>query len=171
MSSQFACTSISEKSATLVQTREPILFSIERTEVTGLVIEGPIAKAVTSPDGLKTLNLKQVATGVETLSYALSIIDHQSRHVTELGNITNFFSAAWSPDSTFLAFSEGSLVHLVASDGENRREIFRGRGGPYPGASVNLTWSADGRILTFVELQHAGRPELQFPQKIILRFH
>lgn len=86
----------------------------------------------------------------------------------EIAQVVNPYGLAWHPEGRTIAFSEGTVVHLVDSDGQTRMLLYSGPGGPYPGACFNLTWSADGRTLSCEQVESVEREELANPSTVTI---
>lgn len=59
---------------------------------------------------------------------------------------------AWSPDSAWLALTNGQDVSVARPDGSGMRQVASGQGGP-------LVWTPDGEELLIGGLQYAVRPD------------
>ncbi len=133
---------------------------------------GNIPYTVLSPDGMRMAKVERLRSGIESQVYVLSVFTVGEASGIKITEVVNFFGLCWSPGGSKIAFSEGTMVHIADSDGQTKRTIYSGPGGPYPGASFDLGWSDDGRQLSFYQVEHAQAPELANPSfvTIILGF-
>lgn len=133
----------------------------------GTAVPPPLAAVATSPDGARTARLVAAGEGLESARYRLELSAAGGAPVV-VGEVINPFGLAWSPDGSWLAFSEGAVVEAVAAAGGAPVELFAGAGGPYPGAAFDLAWSPDGAELSFTLVFHAGDQTLADPRRVTL---
>jgi Tol biopolymer transport system component len=129
---------------------------------------GNISYILPSPDGMRLAKVKRLRSGIESQVYAVSVSTLGEASGIKIAEVVNFYGLCWSPDGSKIAFSEGTMVHIADSDGQTKRTIYSGPGGPYPGASFDLGWSDDGRQLSFYQVEHAQDPELANPSFVTI---
>jgi Tol biopolymer transport system component len=123
---------------------------------------------ITSPDKRKIVKLIKKSTGLESASYQIYVTLLKSCQKYFIAEAVNCYGLGWSPDSSKIAFSEGTLVHLADSDGSSQQMIYTGPGGPYPGACFDFAWSRDGRRLSFIQVESVRDSSLAHPKRITL---
>ncbi|UCF90493.1 MAG: hypothetical protein JSW39_19650 [Desulfobacterales bacterium] len=129
---------------------------------------GNIPFMVKSPDGKKVAKVVNISGGIESQLYVVSVFAVEEESQIKIAEVVNFFGLCWSPDSSKIAFSEGTMVHLADSDGKTKQIIYIGPGGPYPGASFNLRWSGNGRQLFFIQVENVRDSELANPSFVTI---
>jgi hypothetical protein len=133
-----------------------------------LVAPKKINPQITSPDNQKIVQLAEKTVGLESITYQIDITILISCQKIFIARVVNCYDLSWSPDSSKIVFSEGTLVHLADSDGFSQQVIYTGPGGPYPGACFDFTWSQDGRRLSFIQLESVHDSSLAHPKRITL---
>lgn len=133
-----------------------------------LVAPKKINPKITSPDNQKIVQLVKKTVGLESTTYQIYITFLKSCQKILIAQVVNCYDLRWSPDSSKIVFSEGTLVHLADSDGASKQVIYTGPGGPYPGACFDFTWSQDGRRLSFIQLESVYDNSLAYPKRITL---
>jgi hypothetical protein len=123
---------------------------------------------ITSPDKRKIAQLIKKSTGIESATYQIYVTFLESCQKFFIAEAVNCYGLEWSPDSSKIAFSEGTLVHLADSDGVTQQMIYTGPGGPYPGACFDFAWSQDGRRLSFIQVESVHDSSLAHPKRITL---
>ncbi len=112
--------------------------------------------------------LTVIRQAVESSICRLELTDSAGEPIDSIDEIANCYGMAWSPDGNRLAFSEGSLVHVLPAAGGERTTLFAGPGGPYPGGAFNLEWLRDGARLRFDVVDHVSNPDLANPRQVTL---
>lgn len=120
-----------------------------------------------SPDGRSEAYFETGVQGLESTSSRL-MAGPVGAPARAIAQAVNPYGIAWHPESGTIAFSEGTIVHLVDSDGQTRARLYSGPGGPYPGACFNLVWSADGRLLSCDQVESVEREELANPSTVTI---
>lgn len=113
-----------------------------------------------SPDGTRIAFVSLSMTGAFSVS-VINIDGTDRQELTTLewfplrgtnGYLSWIYGLSWSPDSAKIAFADsaasGGEVHIFVmnADGSERQDITD----DHPGASLNPTWSPDGRKIAFV---------------------
>lgn len=122
---------------------------------------------VRSPDGRRIARVQTLSIGREGRRSRI-VISGPGRRRTTIGAAVNYFGLAWSPDSSKIAFSEGTVVQIADSGGRTRQVIHTGPGGPYPGACFDLVWSDGGRTLSFTQVENAEQLDLSRPVRVVI---
>lgn len=120
-----------------------------------------------SPDGARLARARKGKSGMESQNYEI-VVEDRNGNWRIVGNPVNCFGAAWSPDGRVLAYSEGTMIHLVDADGATRNTIYKGPGGPYPGAAFDLEWSNELSI-SFIQVESTVHEDLSNPQRVTLQ--
>lgn len=136
--------------------------------VTSPTAPGKVNPELVSPDQSMIVQLVQKETGIESIAFQIYVTRIKTREKIFIAEAVNCFGLGWSPDSSKIVFSEGTLVHLADSDGATRQMIYAGPGGPYPGACFDYVWSQDGRRLAFIQVENVHDRTLAHPQRITL---
>jgi hypothetical protein len=123
--------------------------------------------AVSSPDRRRIARAPTISTGLESRRSRI-VITGPGRRRTTISSVVNYFGLTWSPDSSKIAFSEGTVVHIADSNGRTRQVIHTGPGGPYPGACFDLVWSDGGRTLSFTQVENAEQLDLSRPVRVVI---
>ncbi len=121
---------------------------------------------VASPDGRSVVWSERRGKGLESTEHAL-MVARDGGPAKAIATAVNLGGLAWSPDGTRIAYSEGTVVHVVDADGGRPAVVYVGPGGPYPGACFNLTWHPDGR-LSFIEIESSFDERLANPKRITI---
>jgi hypothetical protein len=129
---------------------------------------GNIPYKLLSPDAKMMAKVERLRSGIESQVYVVSLSTIGKESEIEIAEVVNFFGLCWSPDSSKIAFSEGTIVHIADRDGQTKSTIYSGPGGPYPGASFDLRWSDNGRQLSFFQVEHAQDSELANPSLVTI---
>lgn len=129
---------------------------------------GNIPYKLLSPDAKMMAKVERLRSGIESQVYVVSLSTIGKESEIEIAEVVNFFGLCWSPDSSKIAFSEGTMVHIADRDGQTKCTIYSGPGGPYPGASFDLRWSDNGRQLSFFQVEHAQDSELANPSLVTI---
>ncbi len=123
---------------------------------------------VISPIKKRTAHIEKLRVGVESIVFAVFVSTINGETRTKIADVANFFGLAWSPESSKIAFSEGTLIHITDSDGQTQKVIYIGPGGPYPGACFDLKWSEDGQKLSFSQVESVNDVSLANPIKVTI---
>ncbi len=123
---------------------------------------------VPGPDGIQVAHVEELKSGIESTSYRIYITQRNGHRDVSIGEVVNLYDLAWSPEGSKLAFCEGTILHIADSDGRTRQQIYKGPGGPYPGACFNLHWSANVREISFIQVENVHYPELRNPVEVII---
>jgi len=121
-----------------------------------------------SPNEKLVARVERIDTGIESQVYMVSISETDNEYEKKIAEVVNFYGLCWSPDSSKIAYSEGTLVHLADIDGKTKQVIYSGPGGPYPGASFNLKWSENGLQLSFMQVENVRDFELANPSLVTI---
>lgn len=143
----------------LAEEVEPIAFPVTPKKV---------KSEITSPNKRKIVRLVKKTAGLESITYQIYVKVLKSCQKFFIAEAVNCYGLGWSPDSSKIAFSEGTLVHLADSDGVTQQIIYTGPGGPYPGACFDFAWSQDGRRLSFIQVESVHDSSLAHPKRITL---
>lgn len=100
--------------------------------------------------------------------YALLVAPEGGAPAVKVAEAVNWGGLAWSPDGSKVAYSEGTLIHVVDHDARTRNVVYAGPGGPYPGTCFDLKWE-NPDTLSFTELESASETDLAYPKRITLR--
>jgi hypothetical protein len=130
----------------------------------------PVAleSALAAPDGKKVAHVEQVQQGLESATYTIRVAGPGGGDGVTVARPVNLSDLAWSPEGSKLAYCEGTMLQVVDGDGRTSRRLHIGPGGPYPGGCFDLTWSDDGRRLSFIQVENVHRPELSNPVEVVL---
>lgn len=113
-----------------------------------------------SPDGSRVAFLWRTPNQSQSGIYA-AVVGSQS--LVRLSHSADDYSPAWSPDGRELAFLHDSgdkfLIYTVPALGGNEKNIYAGLLGPlsYNAANYGLSFSANGKLLTFGEWNPADQ--------------
>jgi hypothetical protein len=125
-------------------------------------------RTLAAPHGEKVAHIEPVQQGLESATYHIRVTGPGGGDAITVAQPVNLSDLAWSPDGSKLAYCEGTMVQVVDSDGLTTRRLYVGPGGPYPGGCFELTWSDDGRRLSFIQVENVHRPEFSNPVEVVL---